>query len=150
MSNLPNIMWDPQEPDIQNARALIKVTWHPLSWFAAHYPEQAVYIGSDEGEHENIGLNEALSTLNGDEDRAMLMEYWYRRYDAKKRRYTINVAFMAGGALLENRTNVYNHGMYPFVMEPFNYIEGQPVGNSGRICHHVCCYRPLQVEMYRW
>lgn len=127
---IESFLWDPQEPDIQNARALIKVTWHPLSWFAAHYPKQAVYIGSDDGEHENIGLNEALSTLNGDEDRAMLMEYWYRRYDAKKRRYTINVAFMAGGALLENRTNVYNHGMYPFVMEPFNYIEGQPVGDG--------------------
>jgi len=127
---IESFLWDPQEPDIQNARALIKVTWHPRSWFAAHYPEQAPYIGSDEGEHDSVGLNEALQTLAGDEDRAMLMEYWYRRYDAKKRRYTINVAFFAGGALLENKTNVYNHGMYPFVMEPFNYIEGQPVGDG--------------------
>ena len=31
----------------------------------------------------------------------MLVEYWYRLYDAKKRRYTINVAYLAGGVLLE-------------------------------------------------
>ena len=127
---IESFLWDPQEPDIQNARALIKVTWHPLSWFAAHYPERARYIGSEENEHDNVGLNEELVRLSGDEDRAMLMEYWYRRYDAKKRRYTINVAFFAGGALLENQTDVYRHGMYPFVMEPFNYIEGQPVGDG--------------------
>lgn len=127
---IESFLWDPQEPDIQNARALIKVTWHPLSWFAAHYPERARYIGSEENEHDNVGLNAELVRLSGDEDRAMLMEYWYRRYDAKKRRYTINVAFFAGGALLENQTDVYRHGMYPFVMEPFNYIEGQPVGDG--------------------
>lgn len=127
---IESFLWDPQEPDIQNARALIKVTWHPLSWFAAHYPDRAQYIGSEESEHDNVGLNEELVRLSGDEDRAMLMEYWYRRYDAKKRRYTINVAFFAGGALLENQTDVYRHGMYPFVMEPFNYIEGKPVGDG--------------------
>lgn len=127
---IESFLWDPQEPDIQNARALIKVTWHPLSWFVAHYPDRAQYIGSEENEHDNVGLNDELYRLSGDEDRAMLMEYWYRRYDAKKRRYTINVAFFAGGALLENQTDVYKHGMYPFVMEPFNYIEGQPVGDG--------------------
>ena len=127
---IESFLWDPQEPDIQNARALIKVTWHPLSWFAAHYPDKAPYIGSDDSEYDTTGLSEAVTSLSGDEDRAMLMEYWYRRYDSRKRRYTINVALLAGGALLENRTNVYNHGMYPFVMEPFNYIEGQPVGDG--------------------
>lgn len=127
---IESFLWDPQEPDIQNARALIKVTWHPMSWFAAHYPERAQYIGSEDAVHDEIGLNAELYRLSGDEDRAMLMEYWYRRYDAKTRRYTINVAFFAGGALLENQTDVYRHGMYPFVMEPFNYIEGQPVGDG--------------------
>lgn len=127
---IEQFLWDPQEPDIQNARALIKFTWHPMSWFAAHYPDKAQYIGSDDAEYDEHSLEGAVSKISGDEDRAMLMEYWYRRYDAKKRRYTINVAFFAGGALLENNTNVYNHGMYPFVMEPFNYIEGQPVGDG--------------------
>lgn len=123
-------LWDPCAADIQNARALIKVSWHPLSWFAEHYPDKAQYIGSEEGEHNGVGRANSWRELSGDEERAMLMEYWYRRYDAKKRRYTINVAYLAGGALLENNENVYMHGLYPFVMEPFNYIEGQPVGDG--------------------
>lgn len=123
-------LWDPCAADIQNARALIKVSWHPLSWFAEHYPDKAQYIGSEEGEHNGVGRANSWRELSGDEERAMLMEYWYRRYDAKKRRYTINVAYLAGGALLENNKNVYMHGLYPFVMEPFNYIEGQPVGDG--------------------
>lgn len=127
---IENFLWDPYEPRLQDARALIKTTWHPLSWFAAHYPDKAQYVGSEDGEHDSVGLNAALQQLSGDEGKAMLMEYWYRRYDAKKRRYTINVAFLAGGALLESKTDVYDHGMYPFVMEPFNYIAGQPVGDG--------------------
>ena len=122
-------LWDPSAPDIQDARALIKCTDHPLSWYAAHYPDAAQYIGADSEEHD-MSLSEAVATLNGDEGKAMMMEYWYRRYDAEKRRYTINVAYLAGGALLEKHEAVYDHGMYPFVMEPFNYIEGQPVGDG--------------------
>lgn len=127
---IENFLWDPLAADIQDGRAQIKVSWHPLSWFAAHYPDVAQYVGSEEGENESVGLSEAAQALSGDEERAMLMEYWYRRYDAKRRRYTINVAYLAGGALLEHHTNVYKHGLYPFVMEPFNYIEGQPVGDG--------------------
>lgn len=127
---IESFLWDPCAADIQDARALIKVSWHPLSWFAEHYPDKAKYIGSEEGQHNGVGRASSWRQLSGDEERAMLMEYWYRRYDAKKRRYTINVAYLAGGALLENNENVYDHGMYPFVMEPFNYIEGQPVGDG--------------------
>ena len=127
---IESFLWDPCAADIQDARALIKVSWHPLSWFKEHYPDKAKYIGSEEGEHNGVGRADSWRQLSGDEERAMLMEYWYRRYDATKRRYTINVAYLAGGALLENDTNVYEHGMYPFVMEPFNYIEGQPVGDG--------------------
>lgn len=122
--------WDPSAADIQDARALIKVMWRPLSWYAAHYPDAAQYVGADGGEYGEIGLNEAVAMLSGDEGKAMMLEYWYRRYDAKQRRYKINVAYLAGGALLENNEDVYRHGMYPFVMEPFNYIEGQPVGDG--------------------
>ena len=123
-------LWDPLEADIQNARALIKVSWHPLSWFAAHYPDAAPYIGVEDGEHSGVGLSDAIQSLSGDEGRAMMMEYWYRVYDSKTRRYTINVAYIAGGCLLEKHEKVYNHGMYPFVIEPFNYIEGMPVGDG--------------------
>lgn len=124
-------LWDPASDNIQDARALFKVSWHPMSWFEQHYPDQYKDMGSDEAEYSDLGVPTAQETSQpGDEDRAMLMEYWYRLYDAKKRRYTINVAYLAGGVLLEDHKDVYKHGMYPFVLDVFTPIEGVPVGDG--------------------
>lgn len=122
-------LWDPMYEDIQDARACIKVSWHPLSWYAAHYPEKAQYVQNESGGHEGVGLTDSQAAKYGqDEELAMLMEYWYRRFDAKKNKYTINVAYFAGGALLEHAENVFEHGMYPFVLDVFSRCEGMPVG----------------------
>jgi tripeptidyl-peptidase-2 len=32
-------LWDPLAENLQDSRAVIKVSWHPLSWFAAHFPD---------------------------------------------------------------------------------------------------------------
>lgn len=109
---IESFLWDPQAENIQDGRANIKVSWHPLSWYTAHYPEAAPYIHGESGQHEDIGKPEAQQDEHGDEDRAMLLEYWYRRYDAKKKKYTINVAYCAGGALLEHQEDVFAHGLY--------------------------------------
>lgn len=124
-------LWDPQAEDIQDARALIKVSWHPMSWYDAHYPDVAPYIASEEGEHNSVGMPEPQAGRAGDdEDRAMLLEYWYRTYDAETHQYRINVAYCAGHALLEHQENVYAHGMYPFVLDVHSTIEGMPVGDG--------------------
>lgn len=124
-------LWDPAADNIQDARAIFKVSWHPLSWYEQHYPEKFNDIGSDWAEYSGLGVPEAQEMDQpGDEDRAMLLEYWYRLYDAKKRRYTINVAYLAGGVLLEDTKDVYKHGMYPFVLDVYTPIEGLPVGDG--------------------
>lgn len=124
-------LWDPAAEDIQDARALFKVSWHPMAWYKEHYPDKAEDIGSDWGEYSELGMpdSQAESTRQ-DEDRAMLVEYWHRKYDAKNRRYTVNVAYLAGGTLLEQHKDVYKHGMYPFVLDVFSPIEGLPVGDG--------------------
>lgn len=124
-------LWDPQADDIQDARAVIKTSWHPMSWYREHYPDKAQYIGSEEGQHNNIGLSETQKEKHSsDEERAMMLEYWYREYDAKTRRYTINVAYCAGGALLEHHKSVYKHGMYPFTVDVHSTIEGTMAGEG--------------------
>ena len=126
-----NFLWDPIADTLQDARALFKVSWHPLSWYEQHYPEKAKDIGSDSGEYSGLGVPEAQEeNLGGDEDRAMMLEYWYRLYVAKQKRYTINVAYLAGGVLLANEKDVYAHGLYPFVADVFTPIEGLPVGDG--------------------
>ena len=128
---LESFLWDPQAEDIQEARALMKVSWHPKSWYEEHFPDAAPYIHSEDGSHNNVGLPESrLSRNSGDEDRAMLIEYWYRIYNSKTNRYSINVAYAAGGALISNHENVYLHGMYPFVLDVHSDVQGSPVGDG--------------------
>ena len=124
-------LWDPQAEDIQDARALMKVSWHPKSWYQEHFPDVAPYINAEDGQHNGVGLPESRMTKSdGDEPRAMLIEYWYRKYDAGSRRYTINVAYAAGGALISNHKDVYTHGMYPFVLDVHSDVQGSPVGEG--------------------
>ncbi len=124
-------LWDPQCEDLQDSRAVFKLCWKPRSWFAAHYPEQAPFVGAEEYED---GMAERLSQADydraADEDRALMIEYWYRLFDADAGRYTINVAYCAGGALLDEQHDVYAHGLYPFVMATYNHIDGMPAGDG--------------------
>ena len=122
-------LWDPQAENIQDARAVMKLSWHPLSWYKDHYPDAAPYVGSEEGQHNRVGLADAQRDLGSrDEDRALLIEYWYRTYENGK--YKINVAYCAGGALLTEEKDVYAHGEYPFILDVHSTIEGQPVGDG--------------------
>lgn len=124
-------LWDPQSDNIQDSRAVMKVSWHPLSWYTARYPDKAPYVSAEEGLHERVGVPIAQEqTVSSDEPRAMLIEYWYRLYDAKARKYTINVAYLAGGALLERAEKVYDHGMYPFILDVYTPVDGYPVGDG--------------------
>ena len=128
---IESFLWDPACEIFQDSRAVFKVSWHPKSWFEQHYPDKADLIGSDEGEYSGLGVLEAQENNRlADEDRVMLVEYWYRRYDAKTHKYSISVAYLAGGVLLENHKDIYKHGMYPFVLDVYSPIEGLPVGDG--------------------
>ena len=125
-------LWDAMADDIQEARAVMKLGWHPMSWFRAHYPDTAKYICADGQSRSNVGMTEGQENADhgSDEERALLIEYWYREFDAKTRKYSINMAYAAGGALLENHKNVYAHGMYPFVVDTMDHQEGVMVGEG--------------------
>jgi hypothetical protein len=126
---IESFIWDPKAEDIQDARALIKVSWHPLSWYKEHYPDKAPYIQGEDNAYNQVGIpTTQLALGQRDEARAMLLEYWYRTF--KNGKYHINVAYLAGRALLEKRENVFSHGMYPFVMDVHSTIEGQPIGEG--------------------
>jgi len=124
-------LWDPAADTIQDARAVFKVSWHPMSWYEQHYPEESAHIGADYNEYSSLGVPPSQDeTRPADEERAMLIEYWYRLYDADAKRYTINVAYLAGGALLDEAKDLYSHGLYPFVLDVYTPIEGIPVGEG--------------------
>ena len=125
-------LWDPYAERLEDCRAVMKVSWHPLSWYRAHYPEEGKYVGCDDNTHNNVGktLGQEEAEHSNDEKRALMIEYWWREYDADKRRYTINVAYAAGNALLDVQKDVYAHGMYPFVIDVHDSIEGSLAGEG--------------------
>ena len=129
---LEAFLWDPTAENIQDCRAIMKVSWHPLSWYREHFPDEARYVYSDEGDHNNVGMTigQEEASHQDDEKRALLVEYWWREYDAKTKRYTVNVAYVAGDALLYKETNIYAHGMYPFVIDVHDSIEGSLAGEG--------------------
>ena len=129
---LEAFLWDPTAEDIQDCRAVMKVSWHPLSWYREHYPEEGRYVTADDGTHNNVGMTEGQEEAehSSDEKRALLIEYWWREYSAKTRRYTVNVAYAAGNALLEVARDVYAHGKYPFVVDVHDSREGALPGEG--------------------
>ena len=129
---LEAFLWDPTADNIQECRAVMKVGWHPLSWFREHYPEEGKYVTSEDGTHSDVGMTEGQTDAEhvGDEKRALMIEYWWREYNASTRRYTVNVAYAAGGALLEKQKDVYAHGMYPFVVDVHDSVEGSLAGEG--------------------
>jgi hypothetical protein len=128
---IESFLWDPQAEDIQDSRAVMQVAWRPMSWYSEHYPDKAKYISADDGTHDDIAVPESQEDkVGGDEEKALLIAYWYRRYNAQTKRYSINVAYFAGRALLERHEDVYTHGLYPFVIDAYTPIEGIPVGDG--------------------
>jgi len=78
----------------------------------------------------------------GDEP-TTLLEFWYKRYDAKARRYRVHMAQMAGQALLYSTElgyggakksdyveGVYAHGQYPFVLFRYRKVFRRPFGTG--------------------
>lgn len=129
---LEAFLWDPCAESIQDCRAVMKVSWHPLSWYREHWPEEGKYVGSEDGTHNNVGMTEGQENAEhvNDEDRALLIEYWWREYSSSSRKYTINVAYAAGNALLDVQHDVYMHGMYPFVIDVHDSVEGSLAGEG--------------------
>ena len=125
-------IWDPTAEKIQDCRAVMKVSLHPLSYYREHWPDEGRYVTGDESTHNNVGMTygQEDSRHANDEERAILIEYWWREYSAKTRRYTINVAYAAGNALLDVQRDVYEHGLYPFVIDVHDSIEGSLVGEG--------------------
>ena len=126
---LEAFLWDPMADNIQDCRAVMKVAWRPLSWFRDHY-EAGKYVGAEQGSHNNVGMSDGQENAEhaSDEKRALMIEYWWREY--KNGKYTVNVAYAAGNALLDVQRNVYAHGLYPFVIDAYDTIEGSLAGDG--------------------
>ena len=128
----PSDVWlDPLYENIQDGRAIFKVTHHHESWFKEHYPDK-IQLMHDADIDTDLDAryvpDKATETIP-------LYEVWCRRWDAEAQRYRVHMYKLAGGAVLENselekstKDGMYTHGEYPFVASYYERIPGTPWG----------------------
>lgn len=139
--NWPPESWlpDPLYDNFQDGRAVFKVCNHPMSYFLQHYPDEAQYISPDGQSVLDYMIDgNKYNAQDYDDPLVCLLEVWYRRYDAEKKRYAIHMAKVAGNVLLEDSRDelpggVYAHGRYPFVSLRFRKRKSTAYGSG--MCH---------------
>lgn len=131
---------DPMYENIQDGRACFKATLTTVAWVREHYPDVAEYVKGDAIRPED-SHGSFVEAVFGDE-KVTLLEYWYKRYDAKKKRNRVHMAQMAGNTLLystelgigcsksEYAEGVYAHGLYPFVLYKYKSVFREPFGTG--------------------
>lgn len=131
---------DPNYENIQDGRACFKTTATSVAWVEEHYPDARGYVKPDEIRQADP-VDFSVSMPNGDE-KVTLLEFWYRRYDAEKRRYRVHMAQFAGRALLYStelgfgtggkkfESGVYAHGRYPFELFRYRKVFRRPFGTG--------------------
>lgn len=132
---------DPMYENIQDGRGIFKATQTTVAWVEEHYPHVRGYVhGSQKGAEFEVSPTDAP---DGDV-RTTVLEFWYKRYDAKKRKNRVHMAQLAGGALLfstetgygieggrnEYREGVYAHGLYPFTVYKYRDVFREPFGTG--------------------
>ena len=132
---------DPQYENLQDGRGCFKATRTTVAWVEEHYPEARGYV-KGEVIREAEATYSTITAPDGDRD-TELLEFWYKRYDAEKKKNRVHMALMAGHALLysteldfgvsrkgEFKEGVYAHGMYPFVMYKYRSVWRKPFGTG--------------------
>lgn len=132
---------DPMYENIQDGRGCFKVTHTTVAWVEEHYPQAKGYVVEDA--YANQDEEAQFDAPDGDA-KTTLIEFWYKRYDAQKRRTRVHMAQFAGKALLYStetgygvpggertyREGVYAHGQYPFTMFKYRDVWRKPFGTG--------------------
>ena len=131
---------DPMYENIQDGRGCFKVTHTTVAWVEEHYPQARGYVRADRYAMEDM---QALREAPDGDEKTTLIEFWYKRYDAKKRKNRVHMAQLAGGALLysteldfgvarkgEFAQGVYAHGQYPFIFFRHRDVFQKPFGTG--------------------
>ncbi|MGI5885286.1 MAG: portal protein [Candidatus Spyradocola sp.] len=116
------ILTDPLCEDLQEGRAVFKVSYHTQAYYRAHYPSAFRRMRPDEEVLGVVPSNEKLS--------AMLTAY-YKTY--KGGRPAVHQMKIAGGVILydsrqEHPQGLWEHGEYPFVAWYYDRLPGTPWG----------------------
>ena len=129
--DIRNILFDPMVTDIQDGRAVFKLALRSKDWIEAHYPDTSALIDDHPVDTAELLTDEILSPdpMNA----RMLLEYWWREFDAQTETYRVHMALLCGGTVLEDSRDVkpegyFAHGQYPFVLTTLYPRKGSALG----------------------
>ena len=148
---------DPAYEDIQNGRGVFKATRTTVAWVDEHYPHAKGYVQADRTTQQDDYWHPMYETP-GEDQPTTILEFWYKRWDAEKRKNRVHKAILAGHALLystelsfggpkkdEYKDGVYAHGMYPFELFKYRDVFRRPFGTG--LVHD---YRDTQLAIDRY
>ncbi len=128
-----SILFDPLAADVQDSRAVFKIAMRTRAWLCERYPDRAPEwaAGGDMYRAEDAVKDDALQA-----DRrgaVLVIECWWREYDARANRFRVHMARLAAGQVLEDSRALrpmgyYAHGEYPFIVTPLFMRKGTCLG----------------------
>jgi len=130
-ADIRNILFDPLASDLQEGRAVFKMKLCTRAWLEERYPEHAPFLGDDGYRAADAAEDPLLVTDR--RNSMLLLEYWWREYDAKNDRFAVHMALIAGNRVLsdsrdEKPEGYYAHGQYPFILTPLFPRRGSCLG----------------------
>ena len=148
---------DPAYEDIQDGRGVFKAMRATVAWVDEHFPHAKGYVKADRVSQQDDYSHPVYETP-GDDQPTTVLEFWYKRWDAKKRKNRVHMALLAGRALLystelsfggpkkdEYKEGVYAHGQYPFELFKYRDVIRRPFGTG--LVHD---YRDTQIAIDRY
>ena len=129
--DIRSILFDPTVTDIQDGRAVMKLALRPKAWIEAHYPDAYAKLDDCPAADAQPMTDEILSP--DPKEMRLLLEYWWREYDAGESTYRVHMALLCNGVVLEDSRDAkpdgyFAHGRYPFTVTTLYPRKGSALG----------------------
>lgn len=131
-----NMYWEPGVEDIQDSPNLFYQYLADNETLEAAYPQLRGKLGSGNAEIARYQREENTVI----EDKTVVTDWYYKKTvtntdedGLKNRRTTVHFAKVCNGELLystenEGKNGIYDHGLYPFVLDVMFPVKGSPAG----------------------
>lgn len=130
-ANLLHLFWEPGVTDIQRSQNLFYVELVDVDVLKQRYPE----LASENLECRNFSLRKYMTEdPTNDENKTMVVDWYYHTYHGGKK--TLHLCKFVGDIVLYcteddpqlAERGLYDHGLYPYVLDPLFPVEGSPCG----------------------
>ena len=130
-ANLLHLVWEPGITDIQRSRDLFYIELHDIELLKQQYPQ----LANENLTSRQISLRKYITEDSvSDDEKTMVVDWYYHEYRNGKK--ILHLCKFVGDTVLYATEDdpelaergLYDHGLYPFVLDPLFPVEGSPCG----------------------